>query len=161
MQRSFAALRMTTAVTTAMTTALTMTVVLPLQQIHFIHIDRLFVAEEGDQNAKPHRRLSGSIGNDEDRKYLPMQSPRPLNSLPVSREGDQVQVYRIENQLNRHQHDDDIAPGKHANHTEQEQSGAENQIVQRRNIEHCMHINSENLLRLKKEIRVAVLTTHS
>src|SRR5204862_4713440 len=55
----------------------------------------------------------------------------------------------IKNEFNRHQHNDDIAPGKHANHTEQEQSGAENQIMQRRNIEHCMHINSENLVRLK------------
>ena len=43
---------------------------LPLQQIHFIHVDRLFIPEEGDQDAQSYCGFRRCIGDNENREHL-------------------------------------------------------------------------------------------
>src|SRR5579871_5991323 len=87
----------------------------PFQQVHFVDVDRLFIAEEGNQNAEADRGFGGGVGNNENRKNLPMLR------APETGERDQVQVYGVQNQFNRHQHDDDVAPREHADNAQQKQ----------------------------------------
>src|SRR5512133_1132114 len=65
---------------------------LPLQQVHFVHVHRLLVAEEGDQNAQSDGGLCGGVGHDEDGENLSLQ-------VVKAGKGDKVQVHRIQNQL--------------------------------------------------------------
>ena len=57
---------------------------LPLQQIHFVHIDRFFVTEEGDQNAQtdsglrrriPQAHLSAQLRTPEPEVVAPVLDP--------------------------------------------------------------------------------------
>src|ERR1700689_4785323 len=93
----------------------------PLQQIHFVYIDRLLVAEEGDQNSEPDRSLGGGVGNHENGKYLAVQSS------PKPRKRNQVEVHSVQNQFDRHQDDDHVAARQHANHAKQEKGSAQDQ----------------------------------
>ena len=95
----------------------------PLQQVHFVHIHGFLVAEEGDHNAKPHGGLRRRVGNHENRKNLPVQVLEP-------RKRHQIQVDRIQDQLNGHQNDDHIAARHHADHADDEQRRRDNQVMQ-------------------------------
>src|ERR1019366_896162 len=87
---------------------------LPFQQIHFVHVHRLLVAEEGDDDAEADCGFGGRIGDDEDGEHLPVHPPQP-------RERHQVQVHGIQDQLNRHQDDDHVAPRQHPDGADDEQ----------------------------------------
>jgi hypothetical protein len=56
---------------------------LPLQQMHFVYVHRLLVAEEGDQDSQADRSFGGGVGDDKDGEDLAVQSS------PHAREGDQ------------------------------------------------------------------------
>src|SRR5579862_2548013 len=98
------------------------TVSLPLQQIHFIHVDRLPITEEGDQNSQPDGSFSCCVGDYKNCENLTMQCVPAVNPLPVARKRHQVQIDGVQDQLNRHQYDHDVPPREHANHTQQKQS---------------------------------------
>src|SRR5208282_2428893 len=100
-------------------------VLLPFQQINLIHIDRLFIPEEGDQNAEARGGFGGSVYYDKDREQLPMQVS------PHARERYQVQVYRIQDQFDRHQHNHHVAACKHTDHTQHEECRRNDEIVER------------------------------
>src|SRR5271166_4058337 len=102
---------------------------LPLQQIHFVHVHRLLVAEEGDDDAEADRGFGGGVGNHEDREHLPVQSVQP-------RERHQVQVHGIQDQLNRHQNDDHVAPRQHADGANDEQRRRNNEVMQCGDLSH-------------------------
>src|ERR1700733_3454595 len=96
---------------------------LPFQQINLIHIDRVFIAKEGDQNSQPHGGFGGGIDYDKDCENLPVQPS------PHTREGHQIKVYRVQNQLDRHQHDDHVAAGKPSDHAQHEECCRNHEIV--------------------------------
>src|ERR1700680_3273457 len=107
---------------------------LPLQQIHFVHINRLLISEEGDQYAETNSRFGRRISNHKNGEHLAVQT------APVTRESNQVQVYRIEDQFNRHQHHNHVPASEHTDHAQQKQGRAQDQIVQSRDVEHRAHI---------------------
>src|SRR6202049_426829 len=76
LHRSFALLRMTSPCADC----------LPLQQIHFIHVDRLLITEEGDQDAEAYGSFGGGVGDYENREDLTVQRPGTMDSLPVRSE---------------------------------------------------------------------------
>src|SRR5208282_4804669 len=84
---------------------------LPFQQINLIHIDRLFIPEESDQNAEAGGGFGGGVYYDKDREQLPMEVS------PHARERYQVQVHRVQDQFDRHQHNHHVAARKHTDHT--------------------------------------------
>src|SRR5271166_1926688 len=45
---------------------------LPFQQIHFVHVHRLLIAEEGDDDAQADRGFGGGVGDHENREHLPL-----------------------------------------------------------------------------------------
>src|ERR1700680_1320991 len=106
---------------------------LPLQQIHFVHINRLLISEEGDQYAETNSRFGRRITNHKNVEHLAVQT------APVTRESNQVQVYRIEDQLNRHQHHNHVPASEHTDHAQQKQGCTQDQIVQSRDVEHRVH----------------------
>src|SRR5688572_11320192 len=81
-------------------------------------------AEVDDQDRQPDRRLAGSDGQHEHREDL---------SGEVAEEGaerDQVDVHRQQDQLDRHQDDDDVlAVEEYAKHAEHEQDRADDDEV--------------------------------
>ena len=68
-------------------------------------------------------------------KTWPCRAVGSMNSLPVTREGDQIQIDGVQNQFDRHQDDDHVAAGEHADHAQQKQGCAQDQVVQRRDVE--------------------------
>src|SRR6266571_3944646 len=86
----------------------------PLQQIYVVYIHRLAVAEKRNQDSQSHGGFRGGVGGHKDGKYLPLQ---PINS----RERHQVQVHRVQDQLNGHQHNHYIASRQHSNRPNHEQ----------------------------------------
>jgi hypothetical protein len=43
---------------------------LPLQQIHFVHVNRLLISEEGDQYAETNGRFGRRISNHKNGEHL-------------------------------------------------------------------------------------------
>src|SRR4051812_9440199 len=96
---------------------------LPLQQIHVVHVHRLLVTEEGDDDAEPDSGFRCGIGDDEDGEHLPVQ-------VMQARESNQVEVHRVKDQFDRHKHDDHVAAGKHADGADDEQCRGYDQVMQ-------------------------------
>src|SRR5215203_5856680 len=97
---------------------------LPLQQINLVHEDRLAVAVERDDEAEADGRLGGGDDDDEDREDLTgdgVGGARAARRVQVAREGDEVQVRRVQDQLYRHEDDDDVASRQHAGHADGEE----------------------------------------
>src|ERR1700727_2781225 len=107
----------------------------PLQQVHFVYVDRLLITEEGDQDAEADRGFGGGVGDYKNCEDLAVQGRRTVQSLPVAREGDQIQIDGVQDQFNRHQDDDYVAAGEDADDAENKQGCADNQVVQRRDVE--------------------------
>src|SRR5882762_1551689 len=59
---------------------------------------------------------------------------------PHARECYQVQVYRVQNQLDRHQHNHHVAASEHTDHTQHEQCRCNDEIVK------CSYRNHKNAL---------------
>src|SRR6266404_5789658 len=93
---------------------------LPLQKINLIDPDRFAIAIERDHDAESNRRLSGRDDNDENCEYLAGERVRAAAVLQITRERDEVQIRRVQNQLDRHEDDDDVAAGQHAGHANDE-----------------------------------------
>src|SRR5580658_479210 len=74
---------------------------LPLQQIHFVHVNRLLVTEEGDQDTEANGGFGGGVGDYKNREHLAVQGAGTTaqagwHALPVARESHQVQVHGIQ-----------------------------------------------------------------
>src|SRR5437868_6163674 len=109
----------------------------PLQQVDLISLHRLFVAEQRDEDAQPDRGLGYGVGNNEDREDL------AADVVQILRKSDQIDVDRVQDQLDRHQDDHNIAAGQHPNGPDQQERGAQSQIVDSSNWLHA----SDPLLR--------------
>src|SRR5215472_16442782 len=99
-----------------------MAALLPFQQINFVYVDRLLVAEEGDQDAEADGGFRGGIGDDKDGKDLSVKAVE-------TRESHQVQVDGVQDQFDRHQDDDHITAGEHTDDAQDEQGGGYDQIM--------------------------------
>src|SRR5687768_6530957 len=85
-----------------------------LHLVDVVDRDRAAAAEIDDQDGEPDRRLAGGDGEHEHREDL------PDHVAEESGEGDQVDVDREQDQLDRHQYDDHVLPveedPEHAEH---------------------------------------------
>src|SRR5437764_15182907 len=100
---------------------------MPLSTLHQIDVfdrDRAAIAEVGDENGEADRRLRCSHGEDEQSENLSHQIAQK------GREGDEVDVNREENELDRHQDDDHVLPiEENTEDPECEQNGGYREIV--------------------------------
>src|SRR5579862_394671 len=94
----------------------------PLQKINLIRVHRLFVAEEGDDQAQAHGGFGGGVGNHEDGEHLTVHVMKHL------RKSHQVDVHRVQDQFDGHENNDHVAAGEHADHADGKKSGAEIEI---------------------------------
>src|SRR2546423_13512222 len=92
----------------------------PLQQIHLVHIHCLFIAEKSNKNPEADCGFGSGIGNNKNRKYLAVQAVEP-------RKRHQVQIDRVQNQLNRHQNDDHVTAGVEAAKARQTKTSGKHQ----------------------------------
>src|SRR5579859_40660 len=81
-----------------------------------------FVPHEGDQDAEGDGNLRRGDCDDEDREDLPAEV------VIVMPESDEIDVHRVEQQLQRHQHDQDVAPQQHARRSDHEQDRSEHDM---------------------------------
>ena len=61
----------------------------------------------------------------------------PFTFCQIVRERDQVDVHRVQDQLDGHQNDDDVAAGEHADRADQQQRGAQRQVMRGGNGSHA------------------------
>src|SRR5215831_14312432 len=102
---------------------------LPLQKIDLIDLDRFAVSEQRYDDPEPHRCLCRRHNYDENRKDRTrhridkklLGREQLAIELKISRERYQVQVDRVEYQLNRHEDDYYVAPRQHAGHPHDEE----------------------------------------
>src|SRR5207244_6846704 len=93
----------------------------PLQQVDLIDIDGLSVPVDQDDDRQADPDLCRRDGDHEQREHLPGEL------VEVRREGDQVDVHRVQHQLDRHQHEDRVAPGQDSIHARGEEHRSEDQ----------------------------------
>src|SRR5579859_1816544 len=95
----------------------------PFEEVHFVSEESFAVTEEGDDDAKPDRGLCSGVRDDEEGENL------PGNVAEVTRKGDEVDVDGIEDHLDGHQDDDDVAARDDADGADQEERQAEEQVM--------------------------------
>src|SRR5512143_3188030 len=84
------------------------------------------VAEEGDEDRKPHRRLRRRHGQHEHGEDL------PHHVAEVDREGDEVDVHRQQDELDAHQDDDDVlAVHEDAEDPDREQDRGDREVMRK------------------------------
>src|SRR6476659_4434066 len=80
--------------------------VLPFHQIDFFDAHRIAAAVDSDDEGQANRGLGGGHGDDKDGKYLTAD----VRWCQVAPEGHEVDVNRVEHQLNTHQNGHSVAP---------------------------------------------------
>src|SRR5438552_4003714 len=104
---------------------------LTLELVELVDVDRRAVAEQHDQDREADRRLGSGDREDEEDEDLPGHLVG--DHRQEVRERDEVQVHREQHQLDAHQqHDEVLAVQKDANHRQREQDRAERQVVAER-----------------------------
>jgi hypothetical protein len=90
-------------------------------------VDRSDVAEQEDEDREPDGRLGRGDGQDEEHEHL------PGHVAQEARERDEVDIDREQHQLDRHQHDEHVAPiEEYPRHADGEQDRAQHEIVRQR-----------------------------
>src|SRR3954451_6134626 len=89
---------------------------------HVVDLEGGLVPHEGDQDAEGDGNLRRGNRDDEDRKDL------PAKVVVVMPESNEIDVDRIEQQLKRHQHDQNVAPEQQARRSNHEQDHSEHDI---------------------------------
>jgi hypothetical protein len=88
-------------------------------QVELVEVDASAVAVDGQDDRQTDADLGGGHGDDEQGEHL-------ARDVAVhGREGDQVDVHGVEDQLDRHQHGHAVPTGDHAVDADGEQEGAE------------------------------------
>src|SRR5213592_3976361 len=93
----------------------------PLQEVDLVDVDGLPVSVDQDHDGEADADLCGSDRDHEQRKHLPGEL------VEIGREGHQVHVHRVQHQLDRHEHEDGVAPGQDPVDPCREQDGGEDQ----------------------------------
>src|SRR5581483_9388656 len=97
------------------------------EAINLINPDRFAIAIKRDHDAKADGRFGGGHDDDENCEYLPGHHVAASGVLQVTREGDEVQVRRVQNQLDRHEDDEQIAARQHARDANDEKDRSDHQ----------------------------------
>src|SRR6186997_849387 len=94
----------------------------PFQQIHLVDICGNFPTEDDDDDGESHGGFSRRDGDDEQRDKL------ASHGLEIMGKGDEIDVRRVQHDLHRHQHDDEIPPDQYAEQTGDEEHGADRNV---------------------------------
>src|ERR1035437_854929 len=95
----------------------------PLQRRKRIGVERLAVTEQPDHNRQPDRGFGGRDGHHEEHDDL------PVRGAERAAERHKRQIHRVQHDLDRQQHRDDVAAHEHAGRPNREEHGGENQVV--------------------------------
>src|SRR4051794_30993664 len=96
----------------------------PLHLVDVVDRDRAAASEVDDEDGEADRRLARRDGEDEHREHL------ADHVAEEGGEGDEVDVHREQDQLDRHQDDDDVlAVEENAEHAEHEQYRPDGEIM--------------------------------
>jgi hypothetical protein len=93
---------------------------LPLQQIEFFHVDRIPVAIDRQHDRQTHSGFGGGDRNHKGRKHLTLDTLR----IEVIGKRDEIEVDRIQHQLDRHQYPHRIAAIDQAINANTEEGGS-------------------------------------
>src|SRR6476659_3423784 len=100
---------------------------MPLSALHQVDVldrDRAAIAVVGDQNCKANGGFGGRHGQHQQREHLAHQVAEK------GREGDQIDVDREQDQLDRHQNDDDVLPVEEdPENADREQDGGHREVM--------------------------------
>ena len=100
---------------------------LPFQEINLIDPDRFLVAIERNHDSQPDRRFRRGDYDDKHSENLAGNCVHVAGVLQVPRESNEVQIRGVQNQLDRHEDDDDVAPREHSGDADDEEQRADNQ----------------------------------
>src|SRR4030095_5324838 len=111
--------------------------------IYFVDRNGLAVSVHRYDYAKSNRRFGGFDYDDEYSKHRawkriyrkPLDPKRFLVQLEITRECNQVEIYRVQNQLDRHKDDDDVAARQDPCDSNNEQKKAQHQEVDESGLE--------------------------
>src|SRR5512140_2528671 len=98
-----------------------------LQVAHFIDFQRRAILEHRQDDRQADRGLSRRHHHHKEGVDMAIRLPQLIG------EGDKAQVDRVQHQLDRHEHGDDVAAEYEAGHAQPKQNGAEDQIPRQRN----------------------------
>src|SRR5688572_11637806 len=96
---------------------------LPSHQIHFVDVDRFLVPVERQDDAQADGGLGGRDGDDEYREHLADAV------LQLIRKRHQIDVDGVQNQLDRHEDDDDVAAQHDAGDADHEQRRRQQHVM--------------------------------
>jgi hypothetical protein len=91
--------------------------------IGFLHINALVVSIQVDDDGNGHSGFGGCNGDDENCE----EQTVGLAGVQVFVEGDEVDVYAIQHELNGHEHGNHVPSGEHAVHADEEERSAHEQ----------------------------------
>src|SRR5437763_10053424 len=126
----------------------------PFQQINLVNEYGLAVAVERDDEAESDGRLGGGDDDDEDRKDLARHGVHVARVAQVAREGYEVQVRRVQYQLDGHEDDDDVAAREHARHADGEQERADDQELRQVWVLYALVDATRRRILQKKDCRI-------
>src|SRR5438128_4731000 len=101
--------------------------VLPFQDIDLIYPDRFFIPIKRDDYPQADGCLGGGHYDNENSKNLSGQRIRVASVLQITREGDEVQIRRVQDQLDGHEDDDYVSPRQNSRYADDEEHGANHQ----------------------------------
>src|ERR1700722_6093490 len=87
----------------------------PFQHVHFVGEQRFAIAEKRQNDSQADGGFSSCCRDDKNCEYLAVHVAEHV------REGDQVNVHRVQNQFDGHQNDDDVSTREHAVHADGDQ----------------------------------------
>src|SRR3970040_2705461 len=92
---------------------------LAFEQMHFIDIDRLGVAKDGDDDRESHRHLRRR------HRHYEKDEDLSVEGMEKAGEGDETEIAWVENQLDGHDDDQGVAPRRDADDPDGERDGAQ------------------------------------
>src|SRR3990170_1043908 len=100
-------------------------VISPLHHVDLVDVNGLQVPVDRQHQGQTHRGLAGRQGDDDQGEDVPRQRPR----RHVAVEGHEVNVGRVEHQLDAHQNGHGVAAGEDAVQPQPEEQGTDGQVV--------------------------------
>src|SRR5688572_5046832 len=104
----------------------TLRLLLPMHQIGFVHVDRVSVVEQRNENRQTDRGFRGGDGHDEKDEDESVSLPELFGV------GEEREVHRVHHQLDGHEDGDAVPAREHAHDVDREQDRAEDQKPLRR-----------------------------
>ena len=93
----------------------------PFEQIDAVDVDRLPVAEDGDDDSQADGDFCGGDGHNEKDENLTVEGIGEMGY------GDHRQIDRVQHQFDAHKDDDSVFPGEHSGDTDAEDEGGKDQ----------------------------------